>query len=97
MMDYLFSAADILPWRCEACESRFHARPAPFRVSLYAHCSLCGSADLQRIAPEHVPGWSAFLGRLCGLPSLRCDPCRHKFFSLRPPLPEQHLTVPSTD
>jgi hypothetical protein len=96
-MDYLFSSADILPWRCEACESRFHARPVPFRISLYAHCSICGSADLQRIAPEHVPGWSAFLGRLLGLPSLRCDPCRHKFFSLRPPMPEQHLSVPSVD
>jgi hypothetical protein len=25
-----------------------------------------------------------FLGRILGLPSLRCEPCRHKFFSIRP-------------
>jgi len=97
VMDYLFSSAEILPWRCEACESRFHARPVPFRLSLYAHCKHCGNADLQRIAPEHVPGPLAFVGRLLGLPSLRCDPCRHKFFSLRPPVPESQLTVPSAD
>ena len=24
------------------------------------------------------------IGRLLGLPSLRCEPCRNKFFSIRP-------------
>ena len=96
LVDYLVSAAGVLPWRCEKCEARFHARPVPFRFSLYAHCGLCGNPELQKIAPEHVPGASAFLGRLLGLPSLRCDPCRHKFFSIRPPLPEEHLAVQSS-
>jgi hypothetical protein len=90
------SVAGVLPWRCEKCEARFHAKAVPFRVSLYAHCSYCGNLDLQRIAPEHVPGATAFIGRLLGLPSLRCDPCRHKFFSIRPPLPEEQLTVHSS-
>jgi hypothetical protein len=95
IMDYLFSGAEILPWRCEACESRFHARPVPFRFSLYAHCRYCGNADLRRTAPESVLGWTAFWGRFLRLPSLRCDPCRHRFFSLRPLMPQDHLSVPT--
>jgi hypothetical protein len=97
LMDYLLSSAGILPWRCESCELRFQSRPVPFRFSLYAHCSYCGNADLQRISPEHVPGWTAFFGRITGLPSLRCDPCRHKFFSMRPLMPQEHLVVPTAE
>lgn len=50
----------------------------------YAHCSICGNLDLKRISPEYVPGFMGAVGRLLGLPSLRCEPCRHKFFSVRP-------------
>jgi hypothetical protein len=97
LTDYLFSCAGIVPWRCEQCNARFHARYVPFRFSLYAHCAYCGNANLQRIAPEYVPGVLSFLGRLLALPSLRCDPCRHKFFSLRPPLPQEHSALHSVD
>ena len=97
LMDHLLSVTGVLPWRCESCELRFQSRTVPFRFSLYAHCSHCGNADLQRIAPEHVPGWTAFFGRLTGLPSLRCDPCRHKFFSVRPLMPRERLTVPTAE
>jgi len=45
---------------------------------------MCGNLDLQRIAPEKVPGAASVVGRLLGLPALRCEPCRHKFFSVRP-------------
>jgi len=48
------------------------------------HCAICGNFDLKRIAPEYVPGPMGFFGRILGLPSLRCEPCRHKFFSIRP-------------
>jgi hypothetical protein len=84
VLDYLFSLAGILPWRCESCAVRFHARLMPFRTFLYAHCGICGNLELQRIAAEHVPGVTATLGRMLGLPALRCEPCRHKFFSVRP-------------
>jgi hypothetical protein len=74
----------LIPWRCLRCELRFRARPLPVSHWRYAHFSICGNLDLQRISPEYVPGTLGFIGRLLGLPSLRCDPCRHKFFSIRP-------------
>jgi hypothetical protein len=33
----------------------------------------------------------AAVGGFLGLPALRCAPCRHKFFSLRPLLPAERL------
>jgi hypothetical protein len=51
---------------------------------MYAHCSLCGNMDLRRISFEHVPGVGSLIGRILRLPALRCEPCRHKFLSLRP-------------
>ena len=84
MLDYLFSLAGILPWRCESCAARFHARLMPFRTFFYAHCGICGNLELQRISAEHVPGVTAILWRILGLAALRCEPCRHKFFSVRP-------------
>jgi hypothetical protein len=90
VVDYLFGLAGILPWRCESCATRFHSRLMPFRTFLYAHCGICGNLELQRISAEHVPGMTAFLGRILGLPARRCEPCRHKFFSVRPLRREEH-------
>ena len=84
MSDYLLALTGILPWRCESCETRFHARPFPLRNFIYAHCGICGNLELERIAPHHVPGPAAIFGRILGLPALRCAPCRSKFFSIRP-------------
>jgi hypothetical protein len=56
----------------------------PFRTFFYAHCGICGNLELQRIAAERVPGVIAIVGRILGLPALRCKPCRHNFFSVRP-------------
>jgi hypothetical protein len=50
----------------------------------YARCSICGNQELKRIAPEHVNGFASVIWRTLGIPALRCMPCRHKFFSLRP-------------
>jgi hypothetical protein len=93
-MDYLFGVAGILPWRCESCATRFHARLMPFRTFLYAHCGICGNLELQRISAERITGATAILGRLIGLPALRCEPCRHKFFSLRPLRREDRSVAP---
>lgn len=84
MLDYLFSVAGILPWRCESCATRFRARLLPFRTFLYAHCGICGNLELQRISAERITGMIAIAARLLGIPALRCQPCRHKFFSVRP-------------
>jgi hypothetical protein len=84
VQDYLFAVAGVLPWRCVACATRFRARLLPFRTVFYAHCRICGNLELQRIAGAHVLGMTTILWRILGLPALRCEPCRHKFFSVRP-------------
>src|SRR6267154_20410 len=87
--DYLFGFAGSLPWRCGSCALRFYARPMPFRTFLYAHCRICGNLELQRISAERMQGIMPILGRILGIPALRCEPCRHKFFSMRPLRPEE--------
>ena len=84
MPDYLLALAGVLPWRCEICHTRFRARLLPLRTLFYAHCANCGNLELQRISADRVAGAAAAFGRILGLPALRCDPCRHKFFSVRP-------------
>jgi hypothetical protein len=97
-LDYLFSIVGIVPWRCEQCEGRFHSRSLPFRFWFYAHCGICGNLDLQKISPEYVPGPLSFAGRLMRLPALRCEPCRNKFFTVRPLYPEAlREVVPSSE
>jgi hypothetical protein len=51
---------------------------------------------LQRISAGHVPGVTAFLGRIFSLPALRCEPCRHKFFSVRPLRREERSVAPAS-
>jgi len=84
--EYLFSAVGVVPWRCISCEIRFHGRAIPLRYLLYARCGICGNLELQRISPAKVAGLLSALGRWLKLPAVRCAPCRHKFFSLRPQL-----------
>jgi hypothetical protein len=68
---------------------RFYARAVPLRSFFYAHCGICGNLELQRISAEHVPGVTSILGRILRIPALRCEPCRHKFFSVRPLVREE--------
>jgi len=89
-LDYLFAFAGILPWRCEACATRFYSRLLPFRTLMYAHCGICGNLELQRISAERITGVTSTIGRLLGIQALRCAPCRHKFFSVRPLHREEH-------
>ena len=83
-LEFLFALTGLLPWRCGACDTRFYARTFPIRDLFYAHCSTCSNFELKRISPEHVTGLFSPLGRTLGLPALRCEPCRQKFFSIRP-------------
>ena len=78
----------IVPWRCPQCEKRFHSRSVALRNVRYARCGICGNLELQKISPEYVAGPLSLMARMLGLPALRCDPCRHKFFALRPVLRE---------
>jgi len=85
--DYLFSFVGLYPWRCEDCYSRFYARLMPLSESLRAHCPICGNQELKRISPEYVNSTFSFLGRFLRIPAYRCEPCRHKYFSI---LPRRH-------
>src|SRR5882672_9961863 len=89
LQDHVFGMGGAVPWRCTPCGMRFYARPVPIRHLLYAHCSICGNLDLQVISSEYVSGAVALLGRLLHLPARRCEPCRHKFFTLRPRMKEE--------
>jgi len=43
------------------------------------------------MTPEKVIGVTSALGRWLKLPAVRCAPCRHNFFSLRPQLKAEQL------
>jgi C4-type Zn-finger protein len=82
--DYILSAVGVYPWRCKSCRGRFHARLMPLSNSLHAHCPLCGNLALKRISPEHVDCLFGFVWRNLRIPAFRCEPCRHKYFSILP-------------
>jgi len=82
--DYVLSVLGVYPWRCRGCHTRFHARLMPVSDTFHAHCPICGNLALQRISPEHVHDALGFVWRLLGVPALRCEPCRYKYFSLLP-------------
>jgi len=57
--------------------------PASFVI--YVHCARCGNLDLQRVSRDRVENdVFAFIKRALHIPAYRCDPCRVRFFSLRP-------------
>jgi len=95
--EHLFSAVGVLPWRCAACKTRFHARAIPLRHLFYARCGLCGNLELQRISPDKVTGLLVVVGSFLRLPAVRCAPCRNKFFSLRPLLSAEQLAGITAD
>ena len=82
--DYALSAIGVYPWRCRACHTRFHARLMALNDTFHAHCPVCGNLELQHISPEHVRGALSLVWRLLGVPALRCEPCRYKYFSVLP-------------
>jgi len=84
-MDYIMSMAGVYPWRCRDCHARFYARQMPLNEVLRAHCPKCGNLDLQKISPEYVDAPFAVIWRVLRIPSYRCEPCRHKYFSILPP------------
>ena len=85
VFDLVGTLGGFRPWRCRTCDNRFYARRVAIPFSGYAHCPRCGNFDLERISRERVEeGTLLFLKRLLGLAAYRCDPCRLRFFSVRP-------------
>jgi len=70
------------PWRCLNCKRRFHAWAVPPRFALFVHCPRCGNLAPDRFAPSRIDRHK--IRALLHFPAYRCDPCRHRFFSLRP-------------
>ncbi len=95
--DYLLSVFGVYPWRCRDCHTRFYARPMSLSDSLHAHCPICGNIELKRISPEHVDTPLGFLWSAIHIPAYRCEPCRHKYFSIRPQHPSELAEASSTD
>jgi hypothetical protein len=81
--DHTLGVLGLRPWRCEHCNRRFYAWLAALPFQFHVHCGRCGNFDLQRISSKWVDVWYARIARLLRVPAYRCDPCRHKFFSVR--------------
>jgi hypothetical protein len=84
ILDFLLSGAGLRPWRCHSCEHRFQAWRVAAILERFAHCPRCGNFDIEHISRERVEeGTLIFLKRWLRFPAYRCDPCRHRFFSVR--------------
>jgi putative FmdB family regulatory protein len=94
--DLLFSALALYPWRCKKCEARFYARRMSLSDSLHAHCPICGNHEVKRVSPGLVNSPLGFLWRRLPIPAYRCDPCRHKYFSIRPQRNSEREMAPMT-
>lgn len=85
VLDFMGTVIRLRPWRCHTCDLRFYAWRVALSFAGYAHCPRCGNFDLEHIARDRVGrGVGAQIERFLGFPAYRCDPCREKFFSLRP-------------
>jgi|SRR5450432_70353 hypothetical protein len=82
--DHLLAFLGVYPWRCQSCQSRFHSRLMPLGHFFRAHCPYCGNLELRRISPDFVGAPFAVVWRALNIPAFRCDPCRHKYFSILP-------------
>jgi predicted nucleic acid-binding Zn ribbon protein len=87
----------VYPWRCRECRARFYARLMNLSDSLHAHCPICGNVDLKRIAADHVDSPLGFVWSAMHIPAYRCEPCRHKYFSILPARATPLAEASSTD
>lgn len=84
LKDHMRSLFGLRPWRCRTCDARFSAWSVPMKYVFYVHCDRCGNLDLQAVSRDRVvEGVSRFLYRAIRAQAYRCDPCRHRFFSIR--------------
>jgi transposase-like protein len=91
--DYILSLFGVYPWRCNDCHGRFHARMMSLGQSLRTHCPICGNQEVKRIASDRVSAPLSFVWRFMRLPAYRCEPCRYKYFSIRPRRSEKESQV----
>jgi hypothetical protein len=99
LADYVLSLLGLYPWRCSSCHSRFHARLMPLSHTFRSHCPICGNLDVKRISPDFVNHPLSLAYRVLRIPAFRCEPCRHKYFSMLPQrrMEEESVRLSSTD
>jgi endogenous inhibitor of DNA gyrase (YacG/DUF329 family) len=74
----------LFAFRCQDCDHRFRASIWRARQALYAKCSRCHRMDLSKWNTEHYnpPFWTRVMVA-CGAKAVRCEYCRHNFWSFR--------------
>jgi hypothetical protein len=83
--DAIYGLFGLRPWRCRSCTIRFYGWLVPAQYVFYVHCARCGNLDLKRVSREHVvEDLFAAIKRFLRIPAYRCEPCRTRFFSVRP-------------
>ena len=72
-------------FRCLDCDHSFCASIWPLRYALYAKCPRCHRLDLSKWNTSHYrPPFTTSLAVACGAKPVRCEYCRHNFWSFRP-------------
>ncbi len=74
----------LFAFRCLDCDHRFRASIWRVRQLFYAKCPRCLRLDLSKWNTTHYsPPFTTSLAVACGAKSVRCEYCRHNFWSFR--------------
>ncbi len=74
----------IAAFRCQECDHRFRASIWRIRQMFYAKCNRCHRMDLSKWNTDHYnPPLGTRIAVACGAKAVRCEYCRHNFWSFR--------------
>ena len=74
----------VAAFRCQNCDHRFRASIWRIRQAFYAKCTRCHRMDLSRWNTDHYnPPLGTRIAVACGAQAVRCEYCRHNFWSFR--------------
>jgi hypothetical protein len=84
LSDTALSVLGLVAFRCLDCDHRFRASIWRARQVLYAKCPRCIRLDLSKWNTTHYnPPFTTSLAIACGAKCVRCEYCRHNFWSFR--------------
>ncbi len=74
----------IAAFRCQNCDYRFRASIWGIRQAFYAKCPRCHRMDLSKWNTDHYhPPLGTRIAVACAAKAVRCEYCRHNFWSFR--------------
>ena len=74
----------VAAFRCQNCDHRFRAGIWRIRQAFYAKCTRCHRMDLSKWNTDHYsPPLGTRIAVACGAKAVRCEYCRHNFWSFR--------------